>query len=274
MARAIKDSNILITGASSGIGRALAALCAREGARVGAVARSGDRLDELVKECQGGEVVPIVADVTSDEDRRHVLDTVTKRFGRLDVLVNNAGVASFGHFSSSSEAVLRQVMETNFFAPAELMRLAIPLLTQGRDPAIVNVASMCGRRGVPAWPEYSASKFALCGLTDALRAEFARFDVEVLLIVPGLTQTELRSNLLHNTGRMKLDHDEGMSADQVAAAILKSLKAGKRETVLGWDARWILRVNRWLPWLVDWRMKRKVEQLYRDESRPAPAARA
>jgi short-subunit dehydrogenase len=274
MARSIKDSHILITGASSGIGRALAAQCAGEGARVAAVARSGDRLDELAKECQGGEVLPIVADVTSDDDRRRALDTVTKRFGRLDVLINNAGVGSFGHFASSSEAVLRQVMETNFFAPAELMRLAIPLLTQGRDPAIVNVASMCGRRGVPAWPEYSASKFALCGLTDALRAEFARFDVDVLLIVPGLTQTELRSNLLHNTGRLKIALDEGMTADQAAASILKSLKSGKRETVLGWDARWILRVNRWLPWLVDWRMKRKVEQLYRDESRPAPAARA
>jgi short-subunit dehydrogenase len=273
MARSIKDSCILITGASSGIGRALAKLCAQEGARVAVAARNGERLDDLVSECRGAEVVPIVADVTNDEDRRRLLNTVSQRFNRLDVLVNNAGVASFGHFSSSNEDVLRQVMETNFFAPAELMRLAIPLLTRGHDAAIVNVASMCGRRGMPAWPEYSASKFALCGLTDALRAEFSRFDVDVLLIVPGLTQTELRSNMPHNTGRLKLDPDEGMTAEQVATAILKSLKAGRRETVVGWDARWILRVNRWLPGLVDRLLARKVRKLYQDEPRPAPAAR-
>ena len=87
--------------------------------------------------------------------------------------------------------MLRQVMEVNFFAPAELIRLAIPVLEQGRQPAIVNVASMCGRRAMPAWTEYSASKFALCGLTEALRGEMARFDIDVLLIVPGLTRSDL-----------------------------------------------------------------------------------
>lgn len=266
MPHRINGSRILITGASSGIGRALAGLCAQEGARVAVAARSGDRLEDLVKEHPRAEIVPIVADVTNDEDRRRLLDTVRDRFGGLDVLVNNAGVGSFGHFVSSSEEVLRQVMETNFFAPAELMRLAIPVLTQGRQPAIVNVASMCGRRGVPAWPEYSASKFALCGLSQALRGEFARFDIDVLLIVPGLTRTELRSHLLHNTGRMKIETDRGMTAERVAAAILRSLKSGRRETVVGWEARWILRVNRWLPRLVDWLMARKVRKLYQDES--------
>lgn len=274
MARSIKDMRVLITGASSGIGRALAGQFVREGARVAIAARNGERLDELVKEHPSAEILPIVADVTSEEDRRRLLDAVTKRFQGLDVLINNAGVGSFGHFSSSNESVLRQVMETNFFAPAELMRLAIPVLTQGHHPAIVNVTSMCGRRGVPAWPEYSASKFALCGLTESLRAEFARFDVDVLLVVPGLTRTDLRSNLLHNTGRMKIDLDEGMTADQVAAAIVKGLKAGRRETVVGWDARWILRVNRWWPSLVDRLMARKVRKLYHDETRAAPAARS
>ena len=109
--------------------------------------------------------------MTSDADRRRLLDAAVERFGGLDVLINNAGVASFGHFADCTEAILRQVMEVNFFAPAELIRLAIPILTRGRQPAIVNVASMCGRRGMPAWSEYSASKFALCGLTEALRGE-------------------------------------------------------------------------------------------------------
>ena len=111
------------------------------------------------------------------------------RLGGLDVLINNAGVASFGHFAECTEVILRQVMEVNFFAPAELIRLAVPVLTRGRQPAVVNVASMCGRRGIPAWAEYSASKFALCGLSEALRAELVRFDVDVLLVLPGVTRS-------------------------------------------------------------------------------------
>src|SRR5262249_3184089 len=182
--------------------------------------------------------------------------------GGLAVLITSAGVASFGHFAGSSEATLRQVMEVTFFAPAELIRLAIPHLGQGRQPAVVNLASMCGRRGLPAWPEYSASKFALVGLTEALRAEMVRFDIDVLLILPGLTRSALPKNLLRNEGRMKIQFDDGMEPADVAADILRSLKRSRTETVLGWEARWILRVNRFFPWFVDRMLARKVRQLY------------
>jgi NAD(P)-dependent dehydrogenase (short-subunit alcohol dehydrogenase family) len=140
---------------------------------------------ELTK--RGGKVLAAPADITSEADREHLFETISARFGGLDVLVNNAGIASFGHFATSSEQILRQVMEVNFFAAAELIRRAVPILVKGARPAIVNVASMCGRRGLPAWTEYSASKFALCGLTEALRAELARFDIDVLLALPGRT---------------------------------------------------------------------------------------
>jgi short-subunit dehydrogenase len=153
-------------------------------------------------------------------------------------------------------------METNFFAPAELMRSAIPILVRGRQPAIVNVASMCGRRGVPAWSEYSASKFALCGLTEALRGEFARFDVDVLLVVPGLTASGWGDHLLRRDGKMKIEYDKGQPPEAVASAILRSLQRNTTESVVGRDARWILRVNRWLPRLVDRLMARRVKQLY------------
>src|SRR5919199_78814 len=93
----------------------------------------------------------------------------------------------------------------SFFPPAELPRLAVPALTRGRQPAVVNVASMCGRRGMPAWSEYSASKFALCGLTEALRGELARFDIDVLLVLPGLTRSNLGANLLRRCGRYPID---------------------------------------------------------------------
>src|SRR5207249_2570565 len=208
------------------------------------------------------EVTAVTADVTSEADRRRLLDVVVDRFGGLDVLVNNAGVGGWGHFATSNEELLRRTMEVNFFAPAELIRLAIPVLTQGRQPAIVNVASMCGRRGLPAWTEYSASKFALCGLTEALRAEFARFDIDVLLILPGLTKSDLAQHLLRNEGRMKIDFTKGMPAEKVAAGILQALQRNRAETILGREARWLLRINRLFPRLVDRLVARKVRRLY------------
>jgi short-subunit dehydrogenase len=264
MGRDLQGRRILITGASGGIGRRLAERAAAAGSRLVLAARSADRLEELARDLAAGgaEALPVAADVTSEADRRRLLDTAIDRLGGLDVLINNAGVASFGHFADSSEAVLRQIMEVNFFAPAELIRRAAPVLMEGRQPAVVNVASMCGRRGLPAWTEYSASKFALCGLTEALRGELARFDIDVLLVVPGLTRTDLGRNLLRNAGRMKIDFADGMPPEQVADAVLAALCCNRTETVLGREARWILRVNRFLPRLVDALMARRVKKLY------------
>jgi len=264
MRRELKQRRVLLTGASRGIGRAVAEQLAQAGARLVLAARSAEPLEELGRTltAAGAEVHPVQADVTRDEDRRRLLDVAEARLGGLDVLINNAGVASWAHFTTSNEEVLRQIMEVNFFAPAELIRLAVPHLTRGRQPAIVNVASMCGRRGTPGWSEYSASKFALCGLTEALRGELARFDIDILLVCPGLTRSDLRRHLLLNSGRLKLKLDEGMPPEYVAQAIVKVLVRNVTETVLGWDARWILRGNRFFPRLADYLMARKVRKLY------------
>jgi short-subunit dehydrogenase len=264
MKRELQRRRILITGASSGIGRCLAQQLAATGSRVAVAARSAEKLDELVHSAQNldGEVVAIPADVTVAADRQRMLETVVDHFGGLDVLVNNAGVGSWGHFGDSTEDILRQIMEVNFFASAELCRLALPLLTEGNQPAVVNVASMCGRRAMPAWSEYSASKFALCGLTEALRSEFARFDIDVLLIVPGLTRNGLSRHLLRNTGRANIAFDEGMPPERVAGEIIQALRGNRAETVVGRDARWMLRVNRYLPRLVDRLLARRVRKLY------------
>jgi short-subunit dehydrogenase len=264
MVRDLSGLRLLITGASSGIGCALAKQAVEGGARVLLTARSGDKLEELVHALAmpSDTVVAVPADVTSERDRRLLLDTVTDRLGGLDVLVNNAGIGSFGHFADSSEEVLRQIMEVNFFAPAEMIRLLIPLLKSGRQPAIVNISSMCGRRGMPAWTEYSASKYAVCGLTEALRAELVRFCIDVLLIVPGLTRTGLGQHLLRNEGRMKIDFNGGMAPEQVASGILGALRYNRAETVLGGEARWMLRFNRFLPRLLDRLIANKVRRLY------------
>jgi len=241
---------------------------AKEGANLVLASRSTDRLSALAGAltANGAHVVAVPADITRPEDRERTIRAAIERFGGLDVLINNAGVGSFGHFESSSEAILRQIMEVNFFAPAELIRLAIPHLARGRNPAIVNISSMCGRRGLPAWPEYSASKFALNGLTESLRGEMARFNIDVLLIVPGLTRSDLGSHLLRNEGRMKIDFTKGMSPEAAAKRIIRAIQRNRTESVLGWDARWMLRINRLLPWLVDRLLARRVRQLYADES--------
>ncbi len=264
MKRDLRGRRILITGASGGIGRVLAQQASAAGARLLLTARSAAALEALANELNaaGGDAIAVPGDVTSEADRRQVLHTAVERFDGLDVLINNAGVASFGHFADSTEAILRQIMEVNFFAPAELIRAAAPILTRGRQPAVVNVASMCGRRGMPAWSEYSASKFALCGLTEALRGELARFDIDVLLVVPGLTRSDLGRNLLRRTGKANIDFEHGMPPEVVARATLNALSHNRTETVVGRDARWLLWVHRFLPWLVDALLIRKVRQLY------------
>jgi short-subunit dehydrogenase len=260
----LSGRRVLITGATGGIGRELASQAVAAGAKVMVTGRSEDRLDELERELNhaGGEAVGVRADLTREEDRQALADAVKARWGGLDVLVNNAGVGAHGHFSTSDEAILREVMEVNFFAPADLMRLALPLLRASEDAAIVNVVSMCGRCAMPAWPEYSASKFALAGLSEALRAEFARWDIRVLSVLPGLTRGGLGGRLLRRDGKMKINYDAGMKPEYVASAVWKALARGRKEVVLGGDARWMLRVQRFFPWFVDRMLARKVRQLY------------
>ncbi len=264
MARDLQGKRMLITGASSGIGRGLAELAARRGLRLALAARSADKLEELARVLRrgGAEAVAVPADITAEADRQRLVQTVADHYGGLDILVNNAGVASYGHFANSSEAILRRIMEVNFFAPTELIRLAVPLLTAGRQPAVVNVSSMCGRRGMPGWPEYSASKYALVGMTEALRGEFARFEIDVLLIVPGLTSSDFSSHFLRNEGRAKIDYAGGMPPAFVAEKILQALTNNRAETVLGREAKMLLKLHKYLPGFVDWAMRRHIRKLY------------
>ena len=264
MNRELAGKRTILTGATGGIGRATAEALVRAGARVALAARNTDRLDELAKSLRaaGGEVVVVPTDVTRAEDRKRLVETVVAEFGGLDLLVNNAGIGSWGHFSTSTEDIARRVMEVNFFAPIELTRLAMPHLTDGNDSCIVNVTSMCGRKGMPAWSEYSASKFALVGMSEGWRTEFARFDVEVLTIVPGMTDSGFRENWIRTEGKADLRFEKGMTPADVAAGILKAIQTNKTETVLGSEARRLLRFNRYFPRLTNWLIARKVKKLY------------
>lgn len=265
--RQIAGLRILITGASQGIGAALAELAAKRGARVIATARSAELLSELKHrvELSGATLDVLVADITNASDRRRMVETAEELFGGLDVLVNNAGIGATGHFVEASSERLRQIMEVNFFGLTETTRAFLPLLRQGVTPAIVNISSIAGKRGIPARSEYSASKFAVEGFSEALRAELAKDDIDVLVIAPGLTQTNFSHNMIERKALMAVDHMRGMTAHDVAEATLHALERGTTRVVLTFKGKLLSLVSRYLPRLADRIAARKVRSLFKDE---------
>lgn len=253
MRRQLTDKRALVTGASSGIGRALAVELARCGADVVLVARRAERLAEVAGEvAQLGRRAEIVAgDVTDPEVRRRVLDAARDSLGGLDVLVNNAGVGAHGRFSDASADRLRTIMEVNFFAPVELTRAALPLLGEGRQPIIVNIGSILGRRACPHKSEYAASKFALHGFSEALRAECVPLGIDVLLVAAGPTDTEHFDNLVEEHGELPWGKPRRASPERVARAIVRGIERGRHEIVPSWRGWMWLTLNRIAPGLVD-----------------------
>jgi short-subunit dehydrogenase len=265
--RIIAGSRILITGASQGIGRALAVAAARRGGKVLAAARSEELLRELADEvrAQGGVLETVHADVTSPEDRERMAQAALRCFNGLDVLVNNAGIGATGHFAEVSPDRLRKIMEVNFFGLTETTRVLLPLLRRGNRPAIVNISSIAGKRGIPARSEYSASKFAVQGFSEALRAELAKDGIDVLVICPGLTQTNFSHNMLEQKARMQLDHLRGMTPEKVADATLRAVERGKNELCLTFQGKLMVLVSRFFPRLADRIARRRVRALFQDE---------
>src|SRR5207302_8266183 len=180
-------------------------------------------LRELAEQvrAQGGTLETLAADITEANDRERMVEVARDRFGGLDILVNNAGIGATGHFVEAAPQRLRKIMEVNFFGMTETVRLLLPLLRAGTRPAIVNISSIAGTRAIPARSEYSASKFAVQGFSEALRAELAKDGIDVLVICPGLTQTNFSKNMLEQKARVQLDHLRGMTPEQVAHATLR-----------------------------------------------------
>jgi short-subunit dehydrogenase len=265
--RQLAGKRILISGASQGIGRALALAAARRKARLIVSARSGDLLQSLAEDLQkeGADYIAVTGDVTNADDRQRMLEAAIEHFNGLDILINNAGIGATGHFAEATEERLRSIFEVNFFGLAEMTRLAIPLLRQGDKPLLVNISSIVGKRAVPARSEYSASKYAVQGLSEALRGELVRYKIDVLTVCPGLTATNFPKNMLENKAKWPLDHTRAMSAEQVAEATLRAIEKGKREILLTRGGWFLVTINRFFPGFVDFLMARKVRKLFQDE---------
>jgi len=258
----------IVTGASMGLGRAMAVALARRGARVVMAARSADRLDDVARalEADGArpdQAIPVAVDLTVADDRRRLLDAAAQAFdGGLDLLVNNAGIGAYGRFETHDESVVRRLFELNVYAPIELCRGALPMLRRGNRPAVVNVGSIVARRGLPGRSEYSASKHALAGFTEALRAEWYRDGIHVLLVNPGFTATEFERNLAANTALVSTQNTRWMDPADVAEATLRAVARRRNELTLTARGRLLLAVNRVAPRFVDLCFGRWAARLY------------
>jgi len=251
--RKLTDRRALVTGASSGIGRALALELARHGCDVVLIARRAERLEETKRQIQslGRRAEIVVGDVTDSATRERALDTARNAFGALDILVNNAGIAAHGRFADSSRDRVRPIFEVNVFAPIELIRAALPLLRAGRQPIIVNIGSILGERACPHKSEYSASKFALHGFSEALRPELIRDGIDVLVVAAGPTETEHFDNLVEELGDLPWGEPRRAPPEDVARAVVRAIERGKSKLVPGWRAWFWLLLDRLAPGLVD-----------------------
>ena len=196
-----ESKSVLITGASTGIGRAAALYLAERGYRVAATSRSLDRLDGLRREAGPfGDIHCVELDVDSDRSVSEATASVVDAFGRIDVLVNNAGYGLWGPVQSFSMDELRAQLETNFFGAFRMIKAVLPSMTGRRSGTIINVSSVEGRLVTPFSGGYAASKFALEGLSEALRYELWPQGIRVAVVEPGLFDTDFHDSQVEAAG--------------------------------------------------------------------------
>ncbi|MDG1512912.1 MAG: SDR family NAD(P)-dependent oxidoreductase [Mariniblastus sp.] len=247
--RNLQNKRAVVTGASSGIGWHLVQQLAAEGVSVIACARRAELLDDLSKQIQskGGTCIPLVGDITSEASRQEIIDVADREFGGLDILVNNAGIGAMGRFDESAESRLRKVFEVNFFAIAEMIRVSLPRLKQGHSPLIVNMSSVLAHRATPLKSEYCASKFALHGFSDALRAELANDSIDLLLVSPSTTDSEFFDHAIEDTTGKNWKTRGAMPPSIVASKTIRAMKKGKHEIILTLGGRLIVWMDRLIP---------------------------
>ena len=252
-----KDKVVIVTGASSGIGKAIAREFARNGSKVVLAARTQDRLHELEKEIRdsGLEATGCVTDVTKEEECRNLIDFTVKKYGTVNILINNAGISMRALFSDVDLNVLRRLMDVNFWGTVYCTKYALPYLVENKG-SIVGVSSVAGFHGLPGRTGYSASKFAIHGFLETVRIENLKKKLHVMIIAPGFTTSEVRKHALTADGSEQGNspREEGhmMSPEHVAKWVLKGIRKKKRNKIMTWEGRFTALLQRIVPALVDY----------------------
>jgi NAD(P)-dependent dehydrogenase (short-subunit alcohol dehydrogenase family) len=199
----LSEKVVLITGGSSGIGRAMAVRLASHSCRVVVAARNPTALEEVVREAEskGGQALAVRTDVAQAEDCRRAVEATVAQFGRLDILLCSAGLSMRTYFENSDLAAMEQVVRVNFLGTLYATYFALPHIKKGRG-SLVAMSSLTGLRGIPSYSLYGATKFAVQGLYDSLRLELGRDGVHVGVVSPGFVDTPLRDHVLGPDGRV------------------------------------------------------------------------
>ncbi len=252
----MKDKVVIITGGTSGIGKALAFEFGLKGSKIVITGRNEQALHDAIGELTGKGIrtLAVHADVTQPADNQRMAEETIRAFGRIDVLINNAGISMRAVFGEVDPSVIGKVMDINFFGAVSATHYCLPEIIRNKG-SVVGISSIAGFRGLPARTGYSASKFALNGFLEALRTELLNSGVHVLTACPGFTASNIRRRSLTVDGSAQGEsprkEEKMMTAEECAAHIYRATVKRKRTLVLTVQGKLVVFLNKWLPTLTD-----------------------
>jgi len=249
------DKVVVVTGGSDGIGKAIIELLLPFGTQVATCARTLSKLTDLQSEFNNSNLLCCTADVSNENDCKSFIQSTIDRFGKIDILINNAGISMRSLFIDVDPNVIKKVMDINFMGTVYCTHYALPQIIKQKG-TIVGISSIAGYRGLPGRAGYSASKFALNGWLEAIRVELKPLNVHVMCASPGFTKSNIRNTALNDKaeaqGESPLNEDALMTAEACASHILMAIMKKKRSTVLTFQGMQTIFINKFFPKLADW----------------------
>jgi len=250
----MENKVIIITGASSGIGKALSIECDRLGAKLSLAARNENKLNQLNAQLKGSDHLFIRTDVKNEKECENLIRNTVEKFGCIDVMINNAGISMRALFSEVDLNVLHQLMDTNFWGTVYCSKFALPYLLQSHG-SLVGVSSVAGYKGLPGRTGYSASKFAMNGFLEVVRIENIKNGLNVLTVCPGFTSSNIRNVALAKDGSAQgetpLEESKLMSAEHVAVEIVRAINKRKDRLNLTTMGKTTVLLNKFFPKFMD-----------------------
>jgi short-subunit dehydrogenase len=252
----MKDKVVIVSGASSGIGKALVLALAAMGAKVVLAARNNNLIGEISSalNAKGYDTFAVQTDVSIESDCKLLIEKTIEKYGKIDILINNAGISMRALFEEVDLKVIHQLMDVNFWGTVYCTKYALPFILKEKG-SVVGVSSIAGYKGLPARSGYSASKFAMQGFLEVLRIENLKKDLHVLIACPGFTASDIRKKALAKDGSQQgetpRNEDKMMSAEVVAHRIINAVIKRKRSIIMTRDGILTVFLNKFFPAWVD-----------------------